>query len=96
MNQHQAEFLAEIARQAMIDRGLEPDYPDAALKQLASIKAPAHENGMGDLRDLPWCSIDNDDSRDLDQLTWAEKRDGAVRVLVAVEAVDRSHFAQSG
>ncbi|HEV8657829.1 MAG TPA: ribonuclease catalytic domain-containing protein, partial [Thermoanaerobaculia bacterium] len=88
MNQHQAEFLAEIARQAMIDRGLEPEYPDAALRQLASIKGPAHANGMRDLRDLPWCSIDNDDSRDLDQLTWAEKRDSAVRVLVAVADVD--------
>ncbi|HEY3056088.1 MAG TPA: ribonuclease catalytic domain-containing protein, partial [Thermoanaerobaculia bacterium] len=88
MNHHQAEFLAEIARQAMIERGLEPEYPDAALKQLAAIEGPAQENSVHDLRDLPWCSIDNDDSRDLDQLTWAEKRDGAVRVLIAVADVD--------
>ena len=40
------------------------------------------------MRDLPWCSIDNDDSRDLDQLTWAEKRGNTVRALVAVADVD--------
>ena len=88
MNQHPEELLAEIARQAMIDRGLEPDFPPAALKQLASIDGPAKENGLRDLRDLPWCSIDNDESRDLDQLSWAEKKGGATRVLVAVADVD--------
>jgi len=92
MNEHQrpADFLAEIARQAMIDRGLEPDYPNNALQQLASISGPAKESGNGirDMRDLPWCSIDNDDSRDLDQLTWAEKKGAATRVLVAVADVD--------
>ena len=92
MNEHQrpADFLAEIARQAMIDRGLEPDYPNNALQQLNSISGPAKESGNGirDMRDLPWCSIDNDDSRDLDQLTWAEKKGAATRVLVAVADVD--------
>ena len=92
MNQHQrpADFLAEIARKAMIDKGLEPDYPNDALQQLESIHGPARESGAGvrDMRDLAWCSIDNDDSRDLDQLTWAEKKNGATRVLVAVADVD--------
>lgn len=81
-------MLAEIARQAMIDRGLEPDYPKAALQQLDTIKGPAQDNGVRDLRNLPWCSIDNDESRDLDQLTWAEMKNGAARVLVAVADVD--------
>ena len=90
MNEHQrpAEFLAEIARQAMIDKGLEPDYPSAALQQLETITAPATESGVRDMRDLPWCSIDNDDSRDLDQLTWAEKKGANTRVVVAVADVD--------
>lgn len=90
MNEHQhpADFLAKIARQAMIDRGLEPDYPNDALQQLASIQGPAKENGLRDMRDLAWCSIDNDDSRDLDQLSWAEKKGAATRVLVAVADVD--------
>jgi exoribonuclease II len=74
----------------MIDRGLDPDYPNDALQQLASIRGPATESGSAvrDMRALPWCSIDNDDSRDLDQLTWAESKGGAVRVLVAVADVD--------
>jgi exoribonuclease II len=88
MNQHQAEFLADVARQAMIDRGLEPDFPKAALQQLDGIRGPAHDDGLRDLRGLAWCSIDNDESRDLDQLSWAEPKDGAVRVLVAVADVD--------
>jgi exoribonuclease-2 len=73
----------------MIDRGLSPDFPPAAEKQLASLSAPASDNGVRDLRDLLWCSIDNDDSRDLDQLSVAEDLGGGrVRVLVAVADVD--------
>jgi exoribonuclease-2 len=42
-----------------------------------------------DLRNLPWCSIDNDDSRDLDQLTVAEAMPGSsARILVAIADVD--------
>ncbi|HSP35244.1 MAG TPA: RNB domain-containing ribonuclease [Thermoanaerobaculia bacterium] len=88
MNHHDADFLADVAKQAMVDRGLEPDYPPDALKQLASIASPAKENGLEDLRELAWCSIDNDDSRDLDQLTWAEQKGNVSRVLVAVADVD--------
>ncbi|MGZ8832515.1 MAG: RNB domain-containing ribonuclease [Thermoanaerobaculia bacterium] len=88
MNQHPADFLAEIARQAMIDKGLEPEYPAGALQQLKGIPGPAHETGLRDLRNLAWCSIDNDDSRDLDQLSWAEKRGNTLRALVAVADVD--------
>src|SRR5437660_4091840 len=87
--QDHASLLASIARQAMIDRGLQPDCSTAAEKQLASISQPASENGVRDLRDLLWCSIDNDDSRDLDQLTVAQDLGGGnVRVLVAVADVD--------
>ncbi|HEY2091797.1 MAG TPA: RNB domain-containing ribonuclease [Thermoanaerobaculia bacterium] len=88
-NQH--EMLDELAHQAMIDRGLEPDFPDAAMKQLATITKAAAESdpGIRDMRDLLWCSIDNDDSRDLDQLTVAEDRgDGTIKCLVAVADVD--------
>ncbi len=83
--------LLQIARQAMLDRGLAPDFPKEALRQLDAIEGPAREEGDGvrDLRALPWCSIDNDDSRDLDQLTVAEPAPGgAARVRVAVADVD--------
>src|SRR5579872_6548088 len=88
MHDH-ATLLASIARQAMIDRGLLPDFSDAAQKQLASIAAPATGGNVRDLRDLLWCSIDNDDSLDLDQLTVAEDLGGGnVRAMVAVADVD--------
>jgi VacB/RNase II family 3'-5' exoribonuclease len=83
--------LRAIARKAMKDRGLEPDFPSDALLQLKSIAGPARETtkSIRDLRSLLWCSIDNDTSKDLDQLTVAEKLpDGRVRVLVAIADVD--------
>src|SRR5580704_16282605 len=83
--------LKSIARRAMLDHGLEPDLPPAAAAQLRAIAAPAAEHGpqIRDLRALLWCSIDNDDSRDLDQLSVAEPLSGgAVRILVAIADVD--------
>ena len=82
--------LAAIARQAMLERNLEPDFPPAALLELAAITGPAASvAGLRDLRDRLWASIDNDDSRDLDQLTVAEAlAGGRVRILVAVADVD--------
>jgi len=84
-------ILKDIAHQAMIDRGLAPDFSDAAEKQAESISGPANETdaSIKDLRELIWCSIDNDDSRDLDQLTVAEDLGGGnVRAMVAVADVD--------
>lgn len=75
----------------MIERGLEPDFSAEVEKQLAGINAPAHENdpSIKDLRKLLWCSIDNDDSKDLDQLTVAEDLGGGnIRAMVAVADVD--------
>ena len=64
-------ILQDIARRAMVARGLAPDFSPAALAELATINRPAGamgaRPGMRDLRALLWCSIDNDDSRDLDQ-----------------------------
>ena len=81
--------LGRIARQAMIDRGFQPDFPADALRQVAALGGPAVDASARDLRELLWASIDNDDSRDLDQLTVAEEVAGrAVRVRVAVAEVD--------
>jgi len=97
MNQAQALHfdLQAAARQEMLENGFEPDFPPAALQQLAQIKArppqvaPAQDEGVRDLRSLPWSSIDNDTSRDLDQIEAAEKlADGKVKVLVGIADVD--------
>ena len=83
--------LVGIAHQAMIDKGLDPDFGQAVEQQLATLEAPAKADdaSIRDLRDRLWCSIDNDDSRDLDQLTVADDLgNGRVRLLVAVADVD--------
>src|SRR5215210_2291349 len=83
--------LEAIARRAMEQRGLEPDFPPAALAEAERLQ-PAKPDGdaaIHDLRDLPWSSIDNDDTRDLDQLEVAEAADGdAIRLRVAIADVD--------
>ena len=84
-------ILQEIARRAMIEQGLAPDFPPAALEELEAISAPAAGGAPSsrDLRALVWASIDNDDSRDLDQLSVADALpDGACRILVAIADVD--------
>ena len=90
--------LRAIARKAMIARGLEPDFPPDAIQQLNGITGPARQTdqGLRDLRDRLWCSIDNDTSKDLDQLSVAEKLPGArVKVLVAIADVDELVKPQS-
>lgn len=84
-------ILQRIAHRAMREGGLLPDFSAAALAQLNEIRSPAAIGGQAvrDLRSLLWCSIDNDDSRDLDQLTVAEALAGDnVRIFVAVADVD--------
>src|SRR5215207_4789295 len=92
MDHQQASWLAEMARQVMIDQGLDPDYDRDIEQQVTAIKGPATADGeaaIRDMRSIVWCSIDNDDSRDLDQLTYAERKDeGTVRMFVAVADVD--------
>jgi len=89
--------LKAIARRAMVERGFEPDYSpsaEAQVRQLSGPVSPAADGpfdsaqGRRDLRHLLWCSIDNDDSRDLDQLSVAEMRGGATAILVAIADVD--------
>src|SRR2546428_13057919 len=87
--QDHASLLAAIAHQAMIDRGLQPDFSAEVQKQLQSLTKPADDNNARDLGDLLWCSIDNDDSRDLDQLTVAtDLGNGSVSLQVAAADVD--------
>src|SRR6185503_14587959 len=87
--QHRHDLKA-IAHQAMLDRNLQPDFPKAALAQAGSLTGPAErpDAGIRDLRELPWVSIDNDDSMDLDQLSVAEKTADGTKLLVGIADVD--------
>lgn len=84
--------LRLYAQEAMAAHGLLPGFDKAEMDELASIGGPArppHGANVKDLRDLPWCSIDNEASRDLDQLTVASPLPGgAAKVIVALADVD--------
>ena len=89
--QHRA-ILQSIAQRAMLERGLLPDFSAQALTELGEIQASAvatSGESIHELANLLWASIDNDDSRDLDQLTVAEAMPGdKVKILVAIADVD--------
>jgi exoribonuclease-2 len=89
--------LVAAAHAAMIEHGFQPDFPDGVETELETIRAHSEtSSGSGgsgpefkDLRELLWSSIDNDTSKDLDQIEWAEQLpDGRIRVLVGVADVD--------
>jgi VacB/RNase II family 3'-5' exoribonuclease len=85
--------LAALARQEMIARGFTPDFPPEVQRQVAALRAhaaPAAPDGaMRDLRGLLWSSIDNDTSRDLDQIEVAERlANGAIRIRIGIADVD--------
>ncbi|MGB0065755.1 MAG: RNB domain-containing ribonuclease [Terracidiphilus sp.] len=84
--------LVAAAHAAMIERGFQPEFPPGTDSELDAIRnqpAPAAADGLADLRNLLWSSIDNDTSKDLDQIEWAEQLpDGRIRVLVGVADVD--------
>jgi VacB/RNase II family 3'-5' exoribonuclease len=85
--------LQAIARQVMQARGFQPDFPPEAQQQLAEISAHpprlVPSDQVHDLRNLLWSSIDNDTSKDLDQIEVAERLpNGDVKVMIAIADVD--------
>jgi exoribonuclease-2 len=98
-DQNHRAILKSIAHRAMLERGLLPDFSSEALAELGRLQIPSvTEDGLAkgplgirDMRNLLWASIDNDDSRDLDQLTVAEAIPAdKVKILVAIADVDSS------
>ncbi|HEV2215157.1 MAG TPA: RNB domain-containing ribonuclease [Terracidiphilus sp.] len=84
--------LVSAAHATMLEHGFQPDFPAGTAEQLAAIQSqvslPAAD-GIQDLRALLWSSIDNDTSKDLDQIEWTEQLpDGRIRILVGVADVD--------
>ena len=85
--------LLAMARQIMLAEGFEPNFPPATQQQLADIRAHppqlAPSDTVRDLRGLLWSSIDNDTSKDLDQIEVAERLpNGDVKVMVGIADVD--------
>ncbi len=89
IDQDEASQLRRDAHQAMLDNGFQPDFSADALAQAKSAPgAPPLAAGARDLRALLWSSIDNDDTRDLDQVEYAEPVDGGTRIHIGVADVD--------
>jgi exoribonuclease II len=88
MSGSQTRQLEAIARRAMLDHGFEPDFSAAAQAQADAGTVQGGGAAVRDLRELPWSSIDNDDSRDLDQIEVCLTDGGRTRVLVGIADVD--------
>jgi exoribonuclease-2 len=86
--------LKARAHQAMLEAGFQPDFPAEVAREVQALNQGAPKNaGLAarDLRSLLWSSIDNDTSRDLDQVEYVDKLpDGTVRLLVGIADVDAS------
>lgn len=78
--------LSQLAESAMISKGFIPTPPPAAEQEVDRLQGPfvPKEGTYRDLRHIAWVSIDNDDSRDLDQLTFAEGN----KIFIAIADVD--------
>ena len=85
--------LVASASAEMIREGFHPDFPTGTDAQIAQIRASmsaAPDKEERDMRALLWSSIDNDTSRDLDQIEVAERVNGGIRVMVAIADVSAS------
>src|SRR5688572_23383431 len=75
--------MVRIARRVIEEHGFEAEQP--TIDPIGNKDPMA---GVRDLRDLPWSSIDNEESRDLDQIEWAEKlENGDIRILLGIADV---------
>src|SRR5271154_4759490 len=85
--------LQATAKQIMLAHGFEPDFAPEVSLQLAALRAHPPQivasPSVRDLRNLLWSSIDNDTSRDLDQIEVAERLpNGDIKVLIGIADVD--------
>src|SRR5215213_1398137 len=92
MGKRRAPDLHRIAREAVADAGFEPGFPADVARELDGLKGvearAAVDSGVRDLRGLLWSSIDNKESRDLDQVEYVERDAEGYRVFVGIADVD--------
>ncbi|MFO0648291.1 MAG: RNB domain-containing ribonuclease [Polyangiales bacterium] len=84
--------LRQIAERALAERGFRTHFPAELSRPLFEHRTP--DGALRDLTGLPWSSIDNDLSRDLDQVEYAQRHDGFVRVMVGIAEV--ASYAPAG
>jgi exoribonuclease-2 len=87
--EHRRPFdLAQAALDEMHAAGFKPEFAPEVAEQLRQIEqryaSGQHTQGIEDLRALGWSSIDNDTSRDLDQIEVAERTLQGIKLRVAV------------
>lgn len=84
--------LGDTAVAELVAHGFEPDFPPEVRAEAATaarINAGAGSPPPRDLRGLLWSSIDNEESRDLDQIEFADRLpDGSIRLYVGIADVD--------
>ncbi|MFI5349070.1 MAG: RNB domain-containing ribonuclease [Elusimicrobiota bacterium] len=88
MTNGESALLAEIAERAMTEDGFIPHPPPQALAEAQASSALQNGDGARDLSDLPWTSIDNPESRDLDQIEAVEAADGGIKLYVGIADVE--------
>jgi VacB/RNase II family 3'-5' exoribonuclease len=80
--------LSARAHRAMHEAGFRPEFGGAVMQEVAELSNRQTENDATDLTHLNWSSIDNEESRDLDQLEYAEKKgNDNIRLMVAISSV---------
>lgn len=83
--------LTALAKQTMLERHLLPDFPPAVIKEVNQMTTPARPSSpeVKEMRHLLWFSLDNDESRDLDQITYAERLENdGFKIYIAIADVD--------
>jgi VacB/RNase II family 3'-5' exoribonuclease len=90
MNNADAALLAKISDRAMTEGGFIPAPPAKAVAEAQAVGPTQGFNGAKDLSALPWTSIDNVESRDLDQIEAAERVDGGIKLYVGIADVEHA------
>ncbi|MBA3766945.1 MAG: RNB domain-containing ribonuclease, partial [Acidobacteria bacterium] len=93
MNTHSNLDLRAMARRAMIENGFAAEMPTRAVPELQAIddtqQIELNDPSIRDMRSTLWSSIDNRESRDLDQVEYAEELPNKdIRLLIGIADVD--------
>ena len=85
--------LRALARRVMVEAGFKPDIPPGIATEVQALDESrpkdAADSTIRDLPSLIWSSIDNPESRDLDQVEYAQRQpNGDIQVMIGIADVD--------